>query len=69
MEAVKIIASAVISIAAALGFIAIGMRIANENNKKVWEKYYEGQRTKGQYMDTQYTQKVVSLTGNQRKAK
>lgn len=59
-----IIASA-IAILAALAFIALGMRIANENNKRAWDKYYEGQRSKeskySSQFETQYKSKVVSM--------
>lgn len=61
-----IIASAA-AILAALGFMALGMRIANENNKRAWEKYYEGLGKKS----AQYTQSadVVSFQTAQRKAR
>lgn len=61
---------AVISVFAALAFIALGMRIANENNKKAWEKYYEGQGKKNQqYNGTQYIAPVVPFPEQQRKAR
>lgn len=61
-----IIASAA-AILAALGFMALGMRIANENNKRAWEKYYEGMGKK----PAQYAQSadVVSFQPAQRKAR
>lgn len=64
------IISAVISVFAALAFIALGMRIANENNKKAWEKYYEGQGKKNQqYSGTQYSAPVIPFPEQQRKAR
>ena len=53
MTAVYFLICALGSVAAALSFIALGMRIANENNKKAWEKYYEGQGKK--YAHADYT--------------
>ena len=61
-----IIASAA-AIIAALGFMALGMRIANENNKRAWDKYYEGMGKK----NPQYNQSadVVHFNTAQRKAR
>lgn len=66
------IITSAIAILAALAFIALGMRIANENNKRAWEKYYEGQRSKeSKYLgnfETQYKSKVVSMNEAKRAA-
>ena len=59
-----IIASAA-AILAALGFMALGMRIANENNKRAWEKYYEGMGKK----NATYSPSVVPFSEPQRKAR
>ena len=70
MTAVYFLICAVGSVAAALSFIALGMRIANENNKKAWEKYYEGQGKKNhQYTGTQYAASVVPFPEQQRKVR
>ena len=64
------IITAVIAVLAALAFIALGMRIANENNKRAWEKYYEGQGMKNQqYNGTQYIAPVVPFSKQNRKAR
>lgn len=62
MNALYYLACALGSIAAALAFIGLGMRIANENNRKAWDKYYEGLGKKTSYgTATQYTANVVSM--------
>jgi hypothetical protein len=63
------IIAAAAAIVSALAFIALGMRIANENNKRAWEKYYEGQRSKDAKYTAQYTADVVPLSSAKHKAR
>lgn len=68
MNAVYLLICAAGSIAAALAFIALGMKISNETNKKSWEKYYEGLGKKtAAYSAATYTPNVVPM--EQRKAR
>lgn len=69
MNAVSLLVCAAGSIADALAFIALGMKIANETNKKAWEKYYEGLGKKNAvYSAAAYTSNVVPMEP-QRKAR
>ena len=62
------IISSVVAIIAALGFMALGMRIANENNTRAWDKYYEGMGKKSpQYI--QSADVVPFQSAQQRKAR